>query len=211
MYIPEHFIVSEVGILHDFIRRYSFGLLVTSIEGEPFATHLPLLLDPRQGTHGTLLGHVAKTNPHGRFFTDTTSLAVFSGPHAYISPTWYETPNTVPTWNYTVVHVYGKIERVEDPSELARILTATADVYERQMPNPWTFDSSTTFAERMMSQIVGFRMLIDRIEGKFKLNQNHPQERRDKVIRALTTQGDENSLGIADLMQKSPPPLRGEP
>ena len=205
MYIPEHFNETNLGVLHAFVRQNSFGLLVSRFEDEPLATHLPFLLDAEAGQFGTLLGHVARANPHWREFVGQTSLAIFSGPHAYISPTWYETPNTVPTWNYTAVHAYGRIELVEDPLELAQILIDTTRVYEQKMPVPWTFDSATTFAERMMTQIIGFRMVIDKLEGKFKLNQNHPEERREKVIRALAARGDENSGDIAELMRKSLP------
>ena len=103
MYVPSHFAESDPATLHDFIERYSFGLLVSQVDAVPFATHLPFLLDRTAGPHGMLIGHMARANPHWESLRDQTALAVFSGPHAYISPTWYAAANVVPTWNYTAV------------------------------------------------------------------------------------------------------------
>ncbi|WP_020474846.1 FMN-binding negative transcriptional regulator [Zavarzinella formosa] len=203
MYIPPAFVESDLGKLHDHITKHSFGLLISQADGQPFATHVPFLLDRAAGPNGALVGHVARANPHWRSLAGETALAVFSGPHAYISPTWYEAENTVPTWNYSAVHAYGRVEIIEDSATLLGIVQETVRVYEQNMPKPWTFDGSAVFVERLLAQIVGFRIVIDRIEGKWKLNQNHPAERREKVIRALDGQGDENSQGIADLMRNT--------
>ena len=211
MYIPASFAVTDPGVLHDFVREHSFGLLLSHVAGEMFGTHVPFLLDAAAGPHGALLGHVARANPQWRELAGQSALAVFTGPHAYVSPTWYETPHMVPTWNYTAVHVTGRVEIIEEPSELLAILSETVRVYERNRPNPWSFDGSTTQAERLMAQIVGFRIVIDKIEGKFKLNQNHPEERREKVIRALGTGGDENSRAVAELMRRSMTPSADQP
>src|ERR687890_349960 len=109
MYIPEHFREGRIEVLHDFVRRYSFGTLVSQVEGEPFATHIPFLLDGGRGPNGTLRAHVARANPHWRGLRgDTTALVMFQGPHAYVSPSWYATPVAVPTWNYSAVHAYGR-------------------------------------------------------------------------------------------------------
>ena len=201
MYVPSHYAQTDRDTLHAFIERYSFGLLVSQVDGEPFATHLPFLLDRTAGTHGTLLGHMARANPQWRTLAGQPALVVFSGPHAYVSPTWYEAPNTVPTWNYTAVHATGRAEVVEDHAALVDILTRSVAVYEAAMPRPWAFDPTGPVADRLLAQIVGFRIPIDRLEGKWKLNQNHPAERREKVIRALEAQGDENSRAVARLMQ----------
>jgi len=201
MYLPAAFAETDLTRLHAFIEQNSFGLLVSSVDGVPFATHVPFLLDRATGPHGTLVGHLARANPHGRTAAGQTALAVFTGPHAYISPTWYEAEQVVPTWNYTAVHAYGRVRLVEEKEALLEIVRAMVRVYEQAMPRPWSFDPASTFGERMLAQIVGFRIEIEKIEGKWKLNQNHPVERRRKVIRALRERPDENAQAVAALMQ----------
>src|SRR5262245_46172618 len=199
MYVPPHFAVSDLTQLHDLIERYSFGLLISQVGGVPFASHLPFLLDRTAGPHGTLLGHVARANQHWRELAGQTALAVFSGPHAYVSPTWYEADNVVPTWNYVAVHAYGRAAVVEDRVALLDIVQRTVAVYESALPRPWTFDGSSSYAGRQLGAIVGFRIEIERLEGKWKLNQNHPIERRKKVAAILGGQSGEDSRGVAEL------------
>lgn len=201
MYIPPAFNEPDLNTLHAFIERFSFGLLVSQVDQRPFATHLPFLLDRTSGSNGTLIGHTARANPHCESIADQTVLAIFSGPQAYISPTWYESENVVPTWNYVAVHAYGKAQRFDDATALSELVHKMAAYHERTMPEPWTFDDNSTFAERMLSQIVGFRIEIESIEGKWKLNQNHPVERQEKVIQALKQRPDENSQDVATLMR----------
>jgi transcriptional regulator len=201
MYVPPHFAESDPATLHAFIERYSFGLLVSQNGGEPFATHLPLLLDRDGGPHGTLVGHMARANPHWRELVGQTALAIFSGPHAYVSPTWYEAENTVPTWNYVAVHAYGAVELVEDRDALLEIVRQSVSVYEAAMPRPWAPDGSSAVVDRLLGQIVGFRLGIDRLEGKWKLSQNHPAGRREKVIRSLEARGGEDAVAVAGMMR----------
>jgi transcriptional regulator len=200
MYIPASFQISDAAEIHAFMRKYSFATLVTQGEGGMTATHLPLLLDAEAGPHGTLLGHMARANPQWRDIAGEV-LAVFPGPHAYVSPTWYESPGTVPTWNYVAVHAYGPLQLVEDRDGLHDILTRTVSVYERRMPEPWSYDMADPDIDKMLKAIVGFRIEISRLEGKAKLNQNHPEERRRKVKLALEAQGGEDSKAIAELME----------
>jgi transcriptional regulator len=201
MYIPAAFAETDLPKLHDFIEHHSFGLLVSQVDGLPFATHLPFLLERTTGPHGTLVGHMARANPQWYEGVGQTALAVFSGPHAYISPTWYEAEQVVPTWNYTAVHAYGQLQIIEDEEALLEIVQAMVQVYEQSMPRPWLFDGTGTYGQRRLPHIVGFRMVIDKIEGKWKLNQNQPVERRHKVIQALQERSDENAQAIAALMQ----------
>jgi transcriptional regulator len=199
MYTPASFKMSDVDELHGFMRMHSFAVLVTHGEGGMTASHLPLLLDADAGPHGTLLGHMARSNPQWRDVAGE-ALAVFTGPHVYISPTWYESPGTVPTWNYVAVHAYGPFKPVEDREGLHDILTRMVSVYERGMSEPWSYDVADPDIDNMLKAIVGFRLEISRLEGKAKLNQNHTEERRRKVIRALEAQADEDSQTIAMLM-----------
>jgi transcriptional regulator len=200
MYIPAAFAEADLPKLLDFIEQHSFGLLVSQVDELPFASHLPFLLERTTGPHGTLIGHMARANPQWEQIEGKAVLAVFSGPHAYISPTWYEAEQVVPTWNYTAVHAYGRAELVHKEDGLLEIVQKSAQLFEQAMPQPWSFDPSSTFVKRLLTQIVGFRIEIEKIEGKFKLNQNQPVERRRKVIVALQERGDENSHAIAAMI-----------
>ena len=199
MYIPASFRWADATQIHAFLRDYGFATLVTKGEAGLIASHLPLIFEDDAGPHGTLFGHMARANPQWSEI-EGEALAIFNGPHAYVSPTWYETAGTVPTWNYIAVHAYGMLQVVEDRDALHDILTRTVAVYERGMPRPWAYDVDNPDIDRMLGGIVGFRIEVTRLEGKAKLNQNHPEERRRKVIRALEVQADENAQAIARLM-----------
>ena len=206
MYIPSAFRADDRAALRDLIERHGFGTLVTVIDGAPFATHLPFVLDRGRGV---LLGHVARANPHWRAFDGAAeALVIFQGPHAYVSPSWYATGPAVPTWNYAAVHVYGTFESVEDPAELLGIVRDTVRVYEAAMPRPWQLDEASAYSRGMLRQIVGFRVRVGRIEGKWKLNQNHPEERRRKVVRALEQIAGDDAREVAALMREQ---LDGRP
>jgi transcriptional regulator len=206
MYIPAAFAETDLAKLHDFIEQNSFGLLVTQVDEAPFATHLPFLLDRTGVPNGCLIGHVARANPQWQQAAGQTALAIFSGPHAYISPSWYDADQVVPTWNYTAVHVSGGIEIIEDAAALLDMVQKFVRVYEQAMHRPWSLDGAEVFVKRMLGQIVGFRIEIERIEGKWKLNQNQPIERRRNVVRALQKRGGENALAIAAMMHAMLPP-----
>ena len=122
-----------------------------------------------------------------------------------VTPAWYEAEQAVPTWNYIAVHANGRAEVIEDRAELLEIVQRSVSVYEESMPRPWAFDGTAMFIERLLAQIVGFRILIDKIEGKWKLNQNQPVERRKKVVRALADRGGEYSVAIATSIQQRLP------
>jgi transcriptional regulator len=201
MYIPAAFAETDLTKLHDFIEQYSFGLLVSQLDALPFASHLPFLLERTSGPHGTLVGHMARANPQWQQANGQTALAIFFGPHAYISPSWYQAEQVVPTWNYAAVHAYGRVQIIEDEGSLSGIVQQSVRVYEQAMPRPWSFDDSSTFVKRLLGQIVGFRMEIEKLEGKWKLNQNHPVERRKRVVQVLRKQTDESAQAIASLMQ----------
>jgi transcriptional regulator len=202
MYIPAHFSETDVTTLQDFIDAHPFGLLVSYLGGAPFVTHLPFLLDRGAGPNGALLGHVARPNPHWRNLVGQPVLCVFNGPHAYVSPTWYEVDKVVPTWNYVAVHVYGRVTLIEELQEVVDLVARLTEYMEQAMPKPWTFDEADPHTSKMAAGIVGFRIEIDRIEGKWKLNQNHPPERRRKVIAALRERGGEDAAEIADLIER---------
>src|SRR5258708_7170285 len=122
MYIPSAFAETDLATLHDFIQAHSFALLASHHDGQPLASHLPLLLDRATGVQGTLRGHMARANPQWRQADGTEVLAVFLGPHAYVSPTWYEADDVVPTWNYVAVHAYGTLRLIDDREALLAIV-----------------------------------------------------------------------------------------
>jgi transcriptional regulator len=202
MYVPAHFAETDTSKLHDFLRRESFALLTSRGPDGLFASHLPLLLDPAAGPHGSLFGHMARANPQWRQVIGEV-MAVFSGPHAYVSPSWYEEEGTVPTWNYVAVHAYGTFHLVEDEDELLAILRRSVDAYESPRPAPWPFDESAPHVSRMLKAIVGFRVEITRLEGKWKLSQNHSEARRRRVVQALSSRPDDDSKAIAALIQEA--------
>ncbi len=201
MYVPKSFAVEDRQRIDAFIESNSFATLITMGNGRPEATHVPLLLDASAGQQGMLLGHVARANDQWRT-GDVEALAIFAGPHAYISPSYYQTPNTVPTWNYVAVHVYGQLSFFDDEQSLRDVLRRTVAKYEQPRATPWNWDESTEYSTRLLREIVGLRLTIERIEAKWKLNQNHPAERRQRVIAALET-GDEREREIAALMREA--------
>ena len=202
MYIPRLFAQSDLPTLHAFIQRHSFGLLCSAGEdGTPFASHLPLLLDRDSSPLGVLVGHVARANPHWQYADGKPVLAIFSGPHAYISPAWYEAEEVVPTWNYVAVHAAGVFRAVHDRDALLQIVRAAVEVYEGPRSQPWRLDPPADYLDRMLRGIVGFRIEITGLEGKWKLSQNQPAERREKVVRALREKGGVEANAVADLME----------
>jgi transcriptional regulator len=201
MYVPAHFAVTDLPVLHDFIESHPFGLLVTVQDGRPFVTHLPFVVDRGTGPYGALRGHVARQNPQWQSLAAQDILVVFNGPHAYVSPTWYAAEKVVPTWNYVAVHVYGRARVMESADELIGLLSDLTAASERGMPDPWAFDPADPFVRKLADQVVGFEIAVDVIEGKWKLNQNHPPERRRRVAAALREQGYDDAREIARLIE----------
>lgn len=200
MYTPAAFNESDHTKLFAMIQQHSFGLLISHHAGEPVATHLPMLVDRSIGPHGQLIGHMARANPHWQQADGQPVLAVFSGPHAYISPSWYEADNVVPTWNYVAIHAYGIFRAIHGEPEMMQVVQDTVNFYEAAMPNPWKLDTARESSRLMVKGIVGFRIELTRLEGKLKLSQNHPHARQEKVAQALSASTDRNAREIADLM-----------
>jgi transcriptional regulator len=200
VYTPKSFEVNERETLYEWMEQNSFAILFSQKGDEPFATHLPLLLDRNEGC---LYGHFAKANTHWENI-ESEVLAVFSGVHSYISPSWYETPNSVPTWNYVAVHVYGYLELIEDNKRLMKLLNDSVNFYESGQPDRWDISKANyNFIDNLTKGIIGFKIQIKRIEGKWKLSQNHSKERQERVINALELQPDDNSKQIAKLMKEN--------
>ena len=203
MYLPKHFEVTDKQSLVALIRDYGFATLVTSSsDAGLFASHVPILYWPERGAHGVLAGHVARANPQWRYFNpDHEALAIFQGPHAYVSPSWYQVKPAVPTWNYVAVHAYGTPRIIEDEPKLAEVLRATVEKYESGMPVPWTADLPADYKAAQMKAIVGFEIEVTRLEGKFKLSQNRKPEEVAGVIQALAQSENQTERELASLMK----------
>ena len=182
LYVPGSFAENNLATLHGFIAAHAFATLISPDAHDPPITHLPLLLDATRGERGTLLGHVARANPHWRQLeSGHTVLAVFNGPHAYVSPSWYANHPSVPTWNYAVVHVHGQPRVTHAAAELERLVARMVDTFERSREPPWRMQLPADYQAQMLNAIVGFEIEITRITGKFKLSQNRPPGDRAAV------------------------------
>ncbi len=187
MYIPQNFAENDLPTLHEFMQRHSFATLVTQHEGAPFASHLPLLVNAGIGAHGALTGHMARNNPQWQdMAAGAEVLAIFHGPHAYVSGAWYEpNPMAAPTWNYMVAHAYGRA-RILPQEELVEMLHRLVDENEKGSASPWKLELTQVMRERALPAIVGFEIELNRIEGKFKLGQNRSEQDRRNVIAELS-------------------------
>jgi transcriptional regulator len=206
VYVPPAFNEDRLPVLHDAIRQARLATLVTLGGDGLEASHLPVLLDAGQGPHGTLVGHFSRANPQwGRIAPDVPALAIFTGPDAYVTPSWYETKRqtgkVVPTWNYVAVHAYGTLELFEDPEQLRDVVTRLTDRHEAGRPDAWAVgDAPEEFLQGMFKGIVGFRLPIARIEGKWKMSQNRPADDRAGVVEGLRSEGGPAELAVAALM-----------
>ncbi|HEX4073175.1 MAG TPA: FMN-binding negative transcriptional regulator [Planctomycetaceae bacterium] len=203
MYVPSSFAEDDPERLRRFVEQNSFGIFVSQEQGVPAASHLPFLFDWTSGPHGRLIGHVARANPQWKELDGQETLTIFSGPHAYISPAWYQAEEVVPTWNYIAVHVHGRATVIHEADALAKMVGEFVRYYERPRAAPWTLDEHSHYVKKMCQQIVGFHIDITRIQGKWKLGQNHPAARRRLAAAALREQPDENSQAIAAAMERT--------
>lgn len=202
MYIPPAFQIDDPDKLAEFVQRHSFATLITYDETAPFASHLPMLYRPDTGSHGTLVFHMARANPQWQHFASGCEvLAIFHGPHGYISPSWYQTDLAVPTWNYATVHAYGVPVLIHEPERVASLLNEMISTYEASFAQPWRGALPAEFLDKLMQGIVAFELPITRIEGKFKLSQNRPAADIPGVIDALSRSGDADNLALARMMR----------
>ncbi|WP_347551359.1 FMN-binding negative transcriptional regulator [Pseudalkalibacillus hwajinpoensis] len=200
MYIPKHFKMDDEEIIYDFIEKHGFAILFSQHKGEPFATHLPLMLNKSENA---LYGHFARPNGQWKDAEKQQVLAVFQGPHCYISPTWYETTKAVPTWNYVSIHLYGKLEIVEDRKIIFDSLNDLVTKYETPDSTYNLNNIEPSFIEGMSKGIVAFRIKITKIEAKAKLSQNHSVERQKLIIKHLENNSQQDNIQIASLMKKN--------
>ncbi len=203
MYVPRHFAEDRVDVLAAFMHDHPFATLVSNTTDGLLATHLPLLWDPEPAPFGTLTGHFARPNPHAKVDASGDALAIFLGPQAYVSPSWYpskrEHGKVVPTWNYVAVHAAGPLRLVDDVDWLRALVTRLTDRHEQASAEPWRVtDAPETFLAQMLRGIVGVEIPVHRLEGKWKLGQNRPEADVLGTIDGLRERGDPASAALAE-------------
>jgi len=200
MYVPPLFAVEDLGRLHDFMEEFNFATIVTQRDGELIASHIPFLLDRSVEPYGVLRAHIAIRNPQIKDLqSGSKALVIFQGPHAYVSPSWYVNPQNVPTWNYTVVHAAG-VPKIGNKAAMIALLKDLTAKHEGSFEQPWDFDPNAQWVQKMLMDIVAFEIKIEKLEGKFKLNQNRKPEDREGVIQTLSASDDPLQKAVADLM-----------
>jgi transcriptional regulator len=214
VYIPEHFCLRHDADAVAFMRANPFAILISTTDAGPYATHLPLFVREADG-NVVLHGHVAKANPHWRYLEQRTQcLTIFHGPHSYISPSNYTARESVPTWNYAAVHLYGKARLFSSEADVHGMLHELMETFEPAYRHQWE-GLSEKYRETMLRQIVGFEIAATKIEGKFKLSQNRTPEDQANVITSLEKAEDSAASSVARMMKeqhlgKSPADREGE-
>ena len=207
MYIPPAFQENDLATLHAVIRAARLANLITATADGLVGSPLPLFLDATEGPHGTIYGHVARANPQWQRAPIGDAMAIFMGPDAYVTPSWYatkrETGKVVPTWNYVAVHAYGPVEFFEDADRLRDVVTRLTNLHEGLRAEPWTVtDAPEDFIRSQLRGIVGLRMPIGRIDGKRKMSQNRGAEDRAGVTQGLAASDGAADRAVAKLIPK---------
>lgn len=206
MYAQACFREERLPVLQAAIREIGLAALVTAGPSGLEATHLPFFLEAEEGPFGTLYGHMARANPHwGHLAEATESLAIFQGPHAYITPSWYEskgqTGKVVPTWNYIAVHAHGSLDIVDDPAFARTVVEKQTRFHEGGRPHPWAVaDAPEDYIQALLKAIIPVRLTIARLEGAWKLSQNKTPEDRAGVKRGLSADAVGQTAAVAQGM-----------
>jgi transcriptional regulator len=202
LYIPPSFAAKDRAAIARLIHDYPFATLVTPAAPEPWISHIPLLMTDAGELYGTLIGHFARANPHWQHVNDAQSIAIFHGPHAYVSPSWYMEPTqAVPTWNFTAIHAHGSLEIFDEPAATRGVLDALIRRFEGTRAAPWKLAMPDHQRDALVSAIVAFKMPIRRLDAKFKLSQNRMRDDRVRVIAALKAEGYSEATETAIWMQ----------
>jgi transcriptional regulator len=207
MYIPPHFSFTEYAETVAFMQRYNFAAIVSQVGGEPFATHLPFVVEQDAEGHVKLLAHFAKKNPHWEQLEGQTALVIFAEPHAYVSPSLYEKVLNVPTWNYVAVHAYGHARLIHDASETFDLLEKQMKAFEREYVAQWS-ELPQDYKNAMVKGIVAFEIPVTKLEAKRKLSQNKTERERQNVLQHLLESEDSAAHAIGEMMRAEPPVLK---
>ena len=205
MYLPAHFEETRNEVLHALMREHPLATLVVNGAAGPTANHLPLHFAADASPHGTLQGHLARANALWREAADAEVLAIFHGPQAYVTPSWYPTKRehgkAVPTWNYVVVHARGRLRVIDDAAWLRRQLETLVTQHEAGFAAPWQIaDAPADYIDGMLAAIVGIEITLTALTGKWKISQNQPAANRAGVVAGLRQIGSADALAMADLV-----------
>jgi transcriptional regulator len=198
MYIPKIYRNNDISEILEFIRQNSFAQLITIADNLPIASHLPIMLRSDNDQH-YLHGHMARANPQWKTFTSQNAMAIFNGPHTYISSSWYDHVN-VPTWNYIAVHAYGPI-RIIDGDELYNSLKTLTGHFEATQEQPISVEGMSDYVRSQMKGIVGFEIKVEKLEGKWKMSQNRDEKNYNSIISQLEKINDANAQAVASIMK----------
>ncbi len=207
MYTPAYHKEDRIPVQHEAVRNIGFGALVTTGASGLEASHLPMLMVPEPAPLGSLIGHVARANPQWKNApAGGEVLAMFTGPNAYVTPSWYaskaETGKVVPTWNYIAVHAYGEIAFFDDRARLREHVSRLTAAHEAGRPGPWAVtDAPAVYIETLLAAIVGFTLTITRLEGKWKMSQNRTAQDQAGVRAGLLRDGGDARTAVAEIMQ----------
>ena len=200
MYTPSHYRNENLDEVREFLKHNSFGILINQTNGRPWATHIPLELDTNAGGEDVLVGHISKANPQWKSFVDNEEvLTIFNGPHSYVSSSWYK-EEEVPTWNYIAVHVYGKVQILNDEAVLDS-LHKLVDKYEKASTNPISIHNLSHKTMKQIKGIVGFQIIISDIQATYKLSQTRPED-HPKIIEELQKTNNPGSHDIANMIKQ---------
>lgn len=205
MYTPPAFVVADTSELHEMIRQCHLANFITATATGPMATPLPMFLDETEGEVGVLYAHLARPNPQWQADVLGDGLAVFMGPDAYVTPSWYATKaehgKVVPTWNYTAVHASGPVEFFDDADRLLDVVRRLTNMHESSRNTPWAVtDAPENYIKAQLRGIVGIRMPIVNLEGKRKMSQNRPAEDRKSVRRGIEERGERHDIAVAAMV-----------
>lgn len=208
-YLPKHFEATDPATLHALVRAHPLATwVVPQTDGELLVNHIPFLLDADRGPHGTLVGHVARANPVWRALRAAATVAVFQGPDAYVSPSWYPSKpvhgKVVPTWNYAIVHAHGVARVFDDRAQLLALVTRLTALHEASQPQPWQVtDAPADYIDTMLGAIIGIEIPVQRWVGKWKISQNRTLEDRLGVLAGLRASGTAEADAMTALMQSA--------
>jgi len=204
MYLPKHFETNDHLKIRKLIEQNSFATILSfPEETAPFINHLPLIFSANKNEEQVLIGHMAKKNPQWTHFKkNPSSIVIINGPHTYITPRWYKSGKDVPTWNYAVAHLHGKVQLIEDYSGQIEILKQLTSFFEKPNKKPWEFELPDDLLQEseLTSAIISFKFYIEKIESKFKLSQNRSKEDQKGVIEGLSKRDDNMSKLVREMM-----------
>lgn len=200
MYVPSHFAFTEKPEIVAFMRRFNFAAIVSQVEGLPFATHLPFVVEDTGEGSIRLLAHFAKANPQWKTLEEQTTLVIFSEPHAYVSPSLYSKELNVPTWNYAAVHAYGRAQLISDDALAFGLLEKQMQAFEDAYLDQWA-RLPEDYKNALVKGIVGVEITVEKLEAKWKVSQNKPEQDRANVTAHLLESEDGAAREIGKMMK----------